>query len=425
MKNKNLLKKVIFVAVLLVIVFSLLAPAIFSQTPKQEKLLNGLKVLMWNDAKSDKVSIRLRIHSGSAFDPQGKEGVMRLLADSIFPNAESRVFFVEDLGGDLEVNTNYDFIEVNASSRPEGFLTMIETVATAVSNPTIDKETTTALRNALAAKVAALEDDPVYVADQAVANRLLGNFPYGRPELGTTDSLDEIGFADLIDAKQRFLTADNATVAVSGNFDRSLAFRAIRRYFGGWLKSDKQVPLTFRQPDDPVAGVHFVASPKPDTSVVRFAIRGVARNDKQLPASMVYAEILRQRLRSRLSSLKAEDIFVRSDAHGLPGVIVIGYTTKPVDGRAEIDLNDVIARLLAEPVTAAEFNAGKASFSQTWSRKDRESFWLDADTYKIASPESDARIAERVTLSEVNAYSEKVRRSPIAKVLLHPPLQIT
>ena len=41
---------------------------------------------MWNVPKSDKVTVKVRVHSGSAFDPQQKEGVMRLLADNIFPD---------------------------------------------------------------------------------------------------------------------------------------------------------------------------------------------------------------------------------------------------------------------------------------------------------------------------------------------------
>ena len=83
-------------------------PVVIAQSgpPKQEKLLNGLKVLMWNDAKADSVSVRVRVHSGSAFDPQGKEGVMQLLADSLFPNEAAREFFEEDLGGSLEVVTS-------------------------------------------------------------------------------------------------------------------------------------------------------------------------------------------------------------------------------------------------------------------------------------------------------------------------------
>ena len=45
----------------------------------------------------------------------------------------------ERMRASLEVVTNYDYIQINASSKPESFLTMLETLASAVSNPTIDK----------------------------------------------------------------------------------------------------------------------------------------------------------------------------------------------------------------------------------------------------------------------------------------------
>ena len=71
--------------VYLVVVLAVMVTTAITQTPQKEQLLNGLKVLMWPDSKADKVWVRIRIHAGSAFDPQGKEGVMQLLADNLFP----------------------------------------------------------------------------------------------------------------------------------------------------------------------------------------------------------------------------------------------------------------------------------------------------------------------------------------------------
>src|SRR5207248_1666700 len=101
---------------------------------------------------------------------------------------------------------------------------------------------------------------------------------------------------------ERFMTADNATVTVSGNFDRALAFRAIRRYFGSWLKADKRVPVTFRNADDPPAGSLTIPSPKSDVAAVRAAIRGSARSDKDFAASLVLTAIMKSRLTNGLTS---------------------------------------------------------------------------------------------------------------------------
>src|SRR5438105_10196611 len=141
----------------LVVAAAAMVTPVFSQgdlkAPQEEQLLNGLKVLMWPDARMDKVWVRVRIHAGSAFDPLGKEGVMQLLADNLFPNPATKEFFAEDLGGSLEVITTYDYVQINASSKPDGMLQMLESLSTAISNPLIEKEQTANLRNVLLAKV--------------------------------------------------------------------------------------------------------------------------------------------------------------------------------------------------------------------------------------------------------------------------------
>lgn len=425
MKNKNLFKKIVFIAFIAAVLLSLVAPAVFSQTaPKQEKLLNGLKLLMWNDAKADNVSIKVRINAGSAFDPQGKEGVMQMLADNIFPNTASREFFAEDLGGGLEIVTTYDYIQINATSKPESFLTMIETLSAAVANPTIDKDTTRQIRVALLDKLKAMESDPDYVADQAVTKRLFGTFPYGRPQMGTTESVQKIEFPDLIDAKQRFLTADNATVTISGNFDKALGFKAARRYFGGWLKSDRRVPSTFRQPDAPAPGTLFVPSPKPEALVVRFAIRGTSRSDHDFAASQIFTKIIETRLKARAPVAHEDQIFVRNLARTLPGVIMIGFAGGRTDvgmANGKVNATDIVAKAMNDPVTDAEFQNARSAANAEWNKRDMEQSWLDADTYKLVSADADKTIFDKVTLVDVQGYASRLLKSPIASVLLTTP----
>ena len=424
MKNKNLFVKIVFIAFIVLLLFSLVAPAIFSQTspaPKKESLLNGLKVLMWSDAKADKVSVKIRIHAGSAFDPQGKEGVMQLLADNIFPNEASKEFFVEDLNGSLEVVTNYDYIQINASSKAEDFLTMLETLATAVSSPAIDKETTAKLKTALLAKIKTLEADPAYVADRAAAKRLFGTFPYGRPQSGTEATVKTIDFADLINAKGRFLSADNATIAISGNFDRALGFRAVRRYFGGWLKSDKRVPSTFRQPDDPPTGLQIVASPAKGKTAIRYAMRGLSRNDKDLVASLIFTNILETRLKARVPSGHTGDVFVRNEYHTLPGMITIGFSADKGEfgtANGKVEANELIGKAIADPITDAEFQAAKTVVQNEWAARDAISFWLDVDTFRTAEPTS--KSAE-ITIADVKAFAESASKKPMVAILVNTP----
>lgn len=426
MKNKDLFKKIVFVTIIVLLLASLLAPVIFSQvpdlkSPREEKLLNGLKVLMWSEPNADKVRLSLRIHSGSAFDPQGKEGVMRMLSAAIFPNQESKDFFTEDLEGGLEVTSNYDFIQIDASAKPSEMLTLLETVAQAVTNVTIDKELTAKLKAAQLSGVKDANADPVYVADRSVAKALFGTFPYGRPDMGTPESLEKIDFADLIDARQRFLTADNATLAISGNMNYGLAQRAVRRYFGSWLKSDRLIPSTFRQPDPPSPVLSLIASPAAGKSEFRFAIRGVARNDKDFHASMIVERVLASRVHAR----EGGKSYVRQDVRILPGAFVFGVSDwrlgaikKEGDAIATPVVDGYQMNFLKAPIIAEEFAQARNAYLSQLGKYDPVDLWLDADTYKLPQLKSDLDAARGVTAADAQRVLDSMQKQPVAYVLV-------
>ncbi|MFN2501881.1 MAG: M16 family metallopeptidase, partial [Pyrinomonadaceae bacterium] len=299
-------------------------------------------------------------------------------------------------------------------------LAMLETVSTAISNPAIDRDTTLRLRTALLSRLTTLETDPGYVADRAAAARLFGTFPYGRPQLGTPASVAKVDFADLLDAKQRFLTADNATIALSGNFDRELAFRAIRRYFGGWIKADKRIPSTFRQPDPPPAGVLSIPSPKADSAAIRFVTRGVSRGDKDLAAARVYWAIIQNRLKARVPLSPASDVFVHNDFRTLPGLVTIGFSVNNAGAASgKLQANDLFGKVMIEPITEWEVQAAKTAVHDEWAKIDVVTFWLDAETYKLSDPAAEARIHNNVSLADVTAFAEKVRKQPLVTVVVN------
>ncbi|HEX8637271.1 MAG TPA: pitrilysin family protein [Pyrinomonadaceae bacterium] len=417
MKNRFYIRK-FFVSLAWLVLTTV---SVFAQpqnaAPRQEKLLNGLKILMRSDAQAPNVSVKIRVHSGAAFDPQGKEGAMRMLAENIFPNDAVREFFAEDLGGSLEIVTNYDYIQINATARPEEFLRLIETLANAVARPTIDKETTLRLRALQIEKVREMEKNPAYVADRAVTERLFGAFPYGRPVYGTVESLQKIDFADLIFARDRFFTADNATVAVTGNFKPDLAFRAARRYLGAWAKSDGRIASTFRQPDAPKPDLPVIASPAPNKSEFRIALRGFARNDDDFYAAQILERILQNRVQAR----EGKNAFVRHEAHVLPGAVIFGVSDWNL-GRIKKEGNMISLPktdgyqeyFLKEPIKTEEFEKAKSELAAQTKQPEAADLWLDADTFRFAMPKT----APFAAITDVQRVLEKLQKQPAATVLV-------
>lgn len=419
MKIRKLFRKFTSAA----LVSAVLMPvALFAQTaisaPRQEKLLNGLKILMWSDPKADNISVKLRIHAGSAFDPQGREGVMQLTADNFFPNDGAREFFAEDLGGSLDIVTTYDYIQINASAKAgQGSLVkMLEALSSAVANPVIDKETTAKLRTGLLEKLTAKESDAAYIADRSVAKRLFGTFPYGRPQMGTNESLKKIEFPDLIDAKLRFLTADNATMTITGNFVPGPALTAAQRLFGPWLKSDKRVPNTFRQPETPDAKSVEIAIADNGNSEFRYSVRGLTRNDNDFAAAGVFTEILAARLQNLVSKEPGTKAFATHEAHIQPGVINFGYSS-PTSFRLP---SNAISILFSSVFTDAEFNEAKAKSLARINQTNNADRWLDVDTFKITSAAAELQNFSNVSVSDVRRVAERLAKNPVVSVSVIP-----
>src|SRR5438094_7586862 len=108
--------------------------------PDRERLLNGLTVLYGNRPGDPNVLLKLRVHSGAAFDLAGKSGTMALLAEAMFPESTTREYVVEQLGGRLELSTSYDAIDVSISGKSSELERMVELLRNAIINLNLSAE---------------------------------------------------------------------------------------------------------------------------------------------------------------------------------------------------------------------------------------------------------------------------------------------
>lgn len=413
---------------------SLFAQSVNFPAPREEKLLNGLKVLIWKDNSAQKATVKIRIHNGAAFDPKDKSGVMALLSDILFPTEQAKAYFTEDLEGSLNAAANYDYIQITATGKTEELQAMLETLATAVVNPQINKENFDIVRQAHLKKVAELEKNPAYIADRAIAERLYGDFPYGRNSAGTSQSLAAIDTADLIKANDRFFTADNATVAVIGNVNSDFVYRAARRLFGGWKKSGVKIPSTFREADAPLTGKQFIEFPDAQNANIFQASRFAARNSKDYQAGLILTDILSNRLKKTVLDFQNSNpgnqvnVSIRSEPYFLNGVFVIGITA-PAD-KADAFVKTSHDQNLLRPITAAEFEKSKNFLISTitgtvGSKSSLSEMWLDSVTYKLAAPAEQFKKLQNTAISDVsNLMKNSLANAPFVEVVVGDPAKL-
>ena len=355
--------------------------------PTREKLLNGMAILYWPRPGDPVVLLKLRIHSGAAFDLNGKGGQMALLGDALFPDPAT-----------------YEYVKA------------ILTIQLSADN----------MAKVRQARLAKLTEVPVTVsqiADLAIAERLLGSYPYAHPAGGTAESVQKVDLADLMLARERFLNADNATLAVIGGVEKGRLMRALRQLLGPWNKSDRTVPATFRQPDPPRANVLLLNQPSATSAELRVAVRGLARADRDAVAALLLARIIKERWLAAQPDLSVVE--VRSEAYSLPGIFVLAASTPSASaGKALAAAQVIMGSLSQNGPTVAELDRARSALvaeraARTSQSEEIADQWLDIESFRLASHVSQPSSIAGITPADVQRVATRLfKDAPAATVVV-------
>jgi zinc protease len=409
-----------FEALALVFVLQLFCPSArvvraqaLAPAPRREQLLNGLRVLLVNRPGDAKVWMRLRVHSGAAFDLANKEGTMALLSDALFPDPSTPQYVAEELGGRLDVRTTYDSIEITLSGNATEFDRLAETLRNALLQMRLAPEDVQRLKEARLKVANAALQSPAALADRAIRTRLFGTYPYGRTIGGTPESLARINRGDLLFARDRFLSPNNATLVVVGGIEPARAMRTFRQFLGSWHKSEAIPPATFKQPDAPDARALIVAAPAAHEAEVRVAARGVARSDRDRVAATLLAWIVRERWLANLKEIKNANLSVVHEPHALTGTFVLGASVPAASAASAVESARAALRSFSTtPVSTAEFDKAKREVVGVDEIQRANDFpfadvWLDSITYNYDAS-TDARAFDGVTLADLQRVAARL-----------------
>jgi len=395
------------------------APA---QQPEREQLLNGLRLLFLLKPGSPEVTLKLRINSGAAFDLSGKSGQMALLGDLLFPDPVTIDYFTDEMGGKLNVNVTYDSTTITMVGKADQLEHIVEVLRNALISTQFAPELVTKMRDA---RIKLLRDTtiaPAEVADRAIAARLYGDFPYGRPAAGSPEDVARVDRADVMLAHDRFLNSNNATLAIIGGVTKQRAMRTLRQLLGPWRKSEQIIPTTFRQPNPPDTRTLIVNVPGPSVEL-RLAARGVSRSDTDYPIAMVLARVAQNRWQASTPELAKQPVFVRSNAYVLPGDFVMGATVNELTVADSLaNGKKVIESLMTTAATPDEIERAKndvigdvmTMLSKPEALPDP---WLDADTYRLSAAQDQMALLKNVTPADVQRVANRLFNKTIVSVV--------
>lgn len=397
----------------------------------EERLLNGLRIVFVGRPGEQKVWMKLRVHSGTAFDLAGREGMTQLLSDALFPDPSTRQYVAEELGGQLDVRTTYDAVDVSVSGKAAELERLVELLRNAFLQMRLTPDEVKRLKDARL-KSAREAETQAAAADRAVAARLFGPHPYGRAVAGTAESLARVERADLMLAREKFHNPNNATLVVVGNIDRPRAMRVFRQYLGAWRKGDAIVPATFKQPDAPDARALVIDAPGAATAEVRIALRGLPRKERDRAAAALLAHVARERWQAALKDASASSVAAGHEAHALAGVFRMSASVPVASAHAAVESARSILRSLASSqVAAAELDKAKRDLAATTPGRPtpEQAFaddWLDSITFNFdAAQDARALASTPPTAADLQRVAARLfRDAPQATVVSGPASEL-
>jgi zinc protease len=298
--------------------------------------------------------------------------------------------------------------------RAREFERIVEILRTALVTTQLTPENVARVREGRIKVLKETSISSAMLADRAIATRLFGDFPYGSPYGGSVESLERVERADLMLARERFLNADNSTLVIIGGVQPNRAMRAVRQLLGVWRKSEQIIPATFRQPASPDPRTLIISAPAAESVEVRFALRGLSRQDPDAPAATLLAILASRRWEKLLPELARSPAFVRSDALALPGMFVMGASVDSLlAGKTLATAREVLRSLATSPVTAQEMEQAK---NQAMTLENKElattdgiaNVWLDVDTYGLPSVAEQLRGLSAASAGDVQRVAARL-----------------
>ena len=337
---------------------------------------------------------------------------MALLGDIFFPDPSTREYVAEQMGGRLEVKTDYDAIDITISGKATEFERMVDFLRGALVTTQISPENVTQARAARLKQMASAPSSAAQIADDAIAARLFGRFPYGHPPGGTLESVSKVDRADLLLARERFLNPDTSTLVVIGGIEKGRAMRALRQLLGQWRKGDAVVPPTFRPPDPPDARVLIVNQAGSANAEVRVAVRGLARADRDYAAAVVLALIAGDRWRAAMPETSSGVVHHQTQA--LPGMFVIGASVSSASAsKAIASARDLMSALAIAAPSPAEIERARSAALAELSQQSVQTepiadFWLDHERYSLPPYSDQLNALRAVTAADVQRVAARL-----------------
>jgi zinc protease len=328
------------------------------------RLENGLEVVLEENHAAPVVAFQAWVKVGSADEPPRLAGIAHVFEHMLFKGTSRRgvgqiAQEVESAGGEINAWTSYDETVYHLVLASEFFETGLDILADALMNSSFDATEFDRERNVVLEEIKQGLDDPDRVAAQSLFRTAFDVHPYGRPIIGSEETVRGMGREDLLSFFGRYYVARNVTLVIVGDFDSSVARARVAAAFSAMSPGD-QPPRRPDQPAQAALRLEATARAVKETQLL-FGFRTPAVGHADIPALDLLAVVLGQGDTSRLNLevVRNRQLATTASAYVFsardPGLLVVGVSLPPgrVDDISRAVLDEIL-RLGRQEITPAE-----------------------------------------------------------------------
>jgi len=412
-----------------------------------ERLANGLRLIISVDRLAPVVAVNLWYDVGSKHEVEGKTGFAHLFEHVMFQGSRNvgkaeHMALVQAAGGTLNGSTWLDrtnYYETLPSHQAELALWLeadrMGTLLDALSQENLDNQ-----REVVKNEKRWSYDNRPYGSwyEKLQAHLFPPDHPYHHTTIGSMEDLDAASIEDVSAFFRTWYAPNNAVLTVVGDVDPNAVRRWAERYFGG-IPANPSIPKLGDLSLPPTLGEERreTVHDKVPLPRVYIGFRAPAFGDPRLDALDIAAQILAGGKGSRLHRRLVRDERTAQDVALVPlgfvggASIVAGWATvRPgvAVARVEASLHEELERLGREPITDDELARARAlieteelgGLSRVEERADRLSMYAtlfdDPDLINQMLPRYLA-----ITAEQIRSVAAEVFRSDNRVVLTYLP----
>jgi zinc protease len=219
------------------------------------RLDNGVRILLFPDASTSKVTVNCTVFVGSRHEGYGETGMAHLLEHMVFkgsrlyPKATDIPRLLKDRGAEYNGSTSDDrtnyYETLNATDENLEFAIRLE--ADRLVNSFIRREDLASEMTVVRSEFEMGENSPRTILLQRMMAVAFEWHNYGKSTIGNRSDIERVPIERLQAFYRKHYQPDNVMVIVAGNFKEEKALALIAKYYGAIKKPERRLDETYTE----------------------------------------------------------------------------------------------------------------------------------------------------------------------------------